>query len=180
MNRILPFFFFLLLQIPLFGQSDSQCGCDSATTFEQQYEAANVVVLGTCLRVNSNPIKGGLNVVFGVDSSWKRGIELTATVHTNSVGQCGVDFRPGERYLVFAHKKHQTIETSVCEYNFPAEGIDAEKLMKVLGKGFSPGRPEMARRMSMLVLFLGIGGLLFVAFVIFRKKIFKGKSQATA
>ena len=173
---LLSFIAALLLSTPVWGQQDNQCGCDPETSFEAQFEAAEVILLGRCLRVSTNPIKGGLNVVFEVDSSWKRGIEHTATVHTNSMGQCGVGFEVGERYLVFAYKRHQTIETSICEWNFEAESMDAEKTMTLLGVGHAPGRPEMAWNMSVLILGLGIGGLLVMAFVVLRKKVFKPKA----
>lgn len=172
----LVFLLFIAAASPAFGQADFDCNCPEETSLDAQIDAASVVFRGTCVRVTTNPIKGGLNVTFMVDSSWKRAIEPYATVHTNAPGQCGVEFEEGESYLVFAHRRHQTIETTICEFNFPIGGIDAEKTMQVLGVGYGPGRPQMARDMSVLVLGLGIGGLIAVAFVVFRKRIFPRKA----
>jgi hypothetical protein len=136
---------------------------------------SNVVWVGTCMDVLPNPIKGDLNVVFQVDSSWKRQVEHVATIHTPN-HSCGFDFKPGEKYWVVGMKRHQTLYTESCMGNLilPAS-LPAE--LKNLGKAFLPGRPEFASRMNFLLLALGGGGLLFLAFVVLRKKIMSKKQS---
>ena len=166
-----------LIWLPVQGQDvRDESGCELPLTLDDQFEAANIVILGTCIRVSTNAIKGDLNIAFAVDSSWKRAIEPVATVHTNPANQCGFPFEEGQRYLVFARKRHQTITTSVCELILP-EGLRASATMEELGTGFSPGRPELARNMNLMILGLGIGSILLVAVIVLRKKVF-GRSKA--
>jgi hypothetical protein len=158
----------LLPTLSLFASNN--CDCDSTATWESAFEKANIVFLGTCVDASPNTIKGGLNVVFQVDSSWKRAIEPFATVHSNSENQCGYPFKPGNRYIVFANKRHQTIATSECEPNQDFED-NGPLTLRRLGPGFAVGRPGMAAGMNMLLIGLGIAGMLFLAFVVLRKKI---------
>lgn len=157
----------------LSAQNDN-CGCDSTQTWDQSEEKANVIFLGTCMDVTPNALKGGLNILFQVDSSWKRDIELVTTVHTNSPNQCGYPFLKGKRYIVFANKQHQTEKTSQCEPNqlYDDNGI---LTLRRLGQGFPPGRPGGGTNLILLMSALGIAGLLFLAFVVLRKKIGKAK-----
>ena len=152
----------------------SNCGCDATATWDDAFAKANVIWLGTCMDVTPNPIKGGLNVIFQVDSSWKRAIEHIATVHTNSPNQCGYPFVAGERYIVFANKRHQTVMTSECEPN-QLYADNGELTVRRLGIGFSPGRPDLESNMNLLLVALGLSGLLFLAFVVLRKKIMQPK-----
>lgn len=170
-------FLLILLLGSMVTPSAKACNCDSTMTFADHVAAADVIILGTVINIASNPIKGGRNVYVQVDSSWKRGIEISAVVHSEMTNQCGVDFVKGEKYLIFATKRHQTIYTSVCEPNqLYAEG--GELSMKVLGKGFTPGRPELEFQMNLLLIGLGLGGLLFMAVIVLRKKIFPGKARS--
>lgn len=169
---------FLLVAAVLIGSTSlpaaNSCGCDSTATWDDAFTKSNIVFLGTCMDVIPNAIKGGLNVVFQVDSSWKRAIEQVTTVHTNSPNQCGYPFRHGQRYIVFANKRHQTVETSQCE---PNQAYDDNGILTLrrLGKGFSPGRAGMAGKMDLMLLVLGGLGLLFLAFVVLRKRFRKAK-----
>lgn len=162
-------FLSLSIFLLLLAHEAKACGCDSTETFEAAVERANVVFTGTCLDASPNSIKGGLNIVFQVDSSWKRRIEAFTTVHSNSSGQCGFLFKPGLKYLVVATKRHQTIATSICEPN-QVLGSDNSALLAKLGQGYAPGRPELARSMNILILVLGLLGLAFVAFVVLKKR----------
>lgn len=168
--------FLLLLFMPLASHA---CDCGPDKTIEEHISSANVIVLGTCNNIISNPIKGGLNVSFQVDSSWNRAIEHNATFHTKPNNQCGFDFKVGKRYIVFGKKRHQTVETSICQPNqlMDAEG---EALLAKLGKGFTPGREELAMQMNLLILCLGLGGLLLVAFVVLRKRLFVKKGTSAS
>lgn len=153
----------------------SDCNCDSTATWDSHLASANVVFLGTCMDVLPNALKGGLNIVFQVDSSWKRAIEQVTTVHTKSPNQCGYPFLKGERYIVFANKRHQTTETSICQPN-QAYADNGLLTVRRLGAGFAPGRAGLASKMNLLLLGLGVLGLAFLGFVVLRKKIGRAKT----
>jgi hypothetical protein len=147
--------------------------CDCAPVAEAGARA-DIVFVGRCINIATNPIKGDLNIVFQVDSSWKRAVEHVATVHTPT-NDCNFAFTKGKRYLIYANKFHQTIKTTICEPNvLLAEGEG--RTLPALGKTFLPGRPEFARKMNMLLIGLGVGGLVFMAIVVLRKRIFKPKA----
>jgi hypothetical protein len=162
----------LICSLGMQANAASNCGCDSTATWQDAYDKANIVFVGTCMDVIPNAIKGGLNILFQIDSSWKRTIEPVTTVHTNSSNQCGYPFERGERYIVFANKRHQTTMTSECEPNqlFDDNGI---LTLRRLGPGFAPGRGDLAGKMNWLLVGLAGAGLLFLAFVVLRKKIGK-------
>ncbi len=170
LKRLSPLFLLLFL-LPSIGAA-RQCGCDTPASFDDAYQKANIVFVGTCMDVVTNPIKGGLNILFQVDSSWKRGIEKVATVHTNSPNQCGYDFHRNERYVVFANRHHQSITTSNCEPNQLFEEAGQATIAR-LGPATLPGRPEKAWNLILILGGLTLAGMLFLAFVVLRKKIKK-------
>ena len=173
------FTLFILTSFFALPYSAKACDCDPSKTIEQHIQEANVIVLGTCNNIITNAIKGGLNISFAVDSSWVRAIEPNATFHTNPGNQCGYEFEVGKKYIVFGKKRHQTVETSICQPN-QLFSEDGEALMAKLGKGFPPGRPELAMKMNLLLLCLGLGGVLFVAFVVLRKRLFVKKGTSAS
>jgi hypothetical protein len=158
-----------------FASGAQACTCDTTKTWNSYHSNANVIFLGTCVDISPNAIKGGLNIVFQVDSSWKRAIEYHTTVHTNSPNQCGYPFQRGARYIVFGNKRHQTIETSNCEPNQTYEDNGALTLRR-LGQGFPPGREGFAKNMNGVLILLGITGLLFLGFVVLRKHLRKARN----
>ena len=162
--------FFLALLLPGLAKP---CDCGN-WPLDSTVAHANVVFVGTCLNISPNPIKGDYNIVFQVDSSWKRGIEHMATIHTPNTS-CNAQFEKGKRYLVYAMKKRQTIHTGACDHLTEFDGTLPPQV-KALGGAFLPGRPAFARSMVVLMLGLGLGGLALVAFVVLRKRIFKRKS----
>jgi hypothetical protein len=161
-----------LLRPPLAAQGN--CGCDPDAHWDDALSKASVVFVGTCMDATPNAIKGGMNVLFQIDSSWKRAIEPVATVHTNAAAQCGYPFEKGVRYIVFANKRHQTVETSICEPNQRHADGGAAVLAR-LGPGIAPGRTELAGNMNLMLVAAGLLGLVFVAFVVLRKRFVRAK-----
>lgn len=148
--------------------------CDCPTLpLDSAYARANVVFVGTCMNVAPNPIKGDFNIVFQVDSSWKRQIEPVATIHTPS-SNCRFDFKPGKKYLVVGYKRHQTIHTDACATTMLLPEVLPTEL-GALGKAYQPGAREMIANMKWLLIALGAGGILFVALVVLRKRIWSAK-----
>lgn len=171
--RCAVFTLFLTLSAPL-AIAQNDCGCDPSLSWQDDFEKANVVFLGTCVGQPSNAIKGDINIVFRVDSSWKRKIEPVATVHTKASNQCGFPFKTGQSYLVLANKRHQTIATTVCEHNLLASEV-SEETWQLLGEGYGPGRPEFARKMNLMLVIMGVASVLFVGLIVLRKRLFKKK-----
>lgn len=165
---------FLLVFLASFSLAQYDCDCDASRTWQDDFEKANVVILATCVGQTSNAIKGGMNIVFQVDSSWKRKIEPVATIHTEASNQCGFPFKTGQTYLVFGNKRHQTIATTVCEHNQLASEVTPETWQN-LGQGFGPGRPELGRQMNLILVIMGVASVLFVGLIVLRKRIFKKK-----
>lgn len=158
----------LLLLSILFPLHLWACKCDPDIDHAAQ---ANIVFVGTCLDISPNAIKGDLNIVFQVDSSWKRAIEHTATVHTPTTN-CHYQFQKGQRYLIYANKAHQTLKTTRCQPNRLLHGGPVI-VEKSLGKTFLPGRPEFAQRMNIILIGLGLASLVFIGLIVLRKRIFK-------
>ncbi|MEM0999475.1 MAG: hypothetical protein AAGN35_20625 [Bacteroidota bacterium] len=173
MQRFLPSAFLLvLLLFPRISSAQPDCGCPT-DNWEPAVEAANVIFVGTCIGVVTNPIKGGLNIVFQVDSSWKRTIEPNATIHTEATINCGFPFKKGRRYLVFGNKRHQTIESTRCEPNLAVDEPEFGQRMAQLGNGFIPGERPIGKQMNLLILILGILSVVTVGFIVLRKSIFR-------
>jgi hypothetical protein len=167
-SRVVNCLLFLLLPIWAWA-------CDCAP-IEGAAARADLIFVGRCIEVSSNPIKGDLNVVFQVDSSWKRSVEAFSTVHTPTT-DCHYAFTKGRRYLIYANKFHQTLKTSICEPNTVLlDGEDPR--LEGLGKAFAPGRPDFARKMNLILIGLGLGGLVFIGLVVMRKRIFKPRGGA--
>jgi hypothetical protein len=167
-NRVIKVL--LLMLLPAWALA---CNCPPG---ESAAARANLIFVGRCVDVSPNPIKGDLNVVFQVDSSWKRQVESFATVHTPTT-DCHYAFTKGKRYLVYTNKAHQTFKTSICEPNLLLDDAQVVQLPE-LGKAYLPGRPEFAQRMNLILIGLGVGGLLLVAVVVLRKRVFRPKGQA--
>lgn len=177
MKTSAPFSSLLLLLVLFAGPLRAQRDCKSIPPFEEALEASSVVFAGTVVNVSTNPHKSGLNIVFQIDSSWKRTIEEVVTLHTGSSVQGGYPFSKGERYLVFARKKFQSLKVGGCSRT--SAWNDSPDDLQRLGAGLPTGQSPGMQKMIILVGVLGIVGLLFVGFVVLRKRIF-GKKGKTA
>lgn len=163
-------FLLLMLGISGIGARLQACPCEETPAFEEALKEANVVVRGTVLDVTTNPINTGLKVTLKVNRSWKRTIEHTVTISTPTPAQCGYDFRIGETYLVYVNKKFN-LKTSSCDRTRAL--IQADSDLELLGEGYAPSASPGAKLFSILMLVMTLLGLLFVAFVVLRKRIFK-------
>lgn len=144
--------------------------CDTLKTLDQDLADANVVILGEVVDVATNWVSGGLKVTFAVEKSWKRSIEKYTTVNTGTLAQGGFSFEKGQSYLVFIHKKFN-LKVDRCSRAGPIAQMSAE--IKALGEGFSTGNSPGATRVKWAFVILSLGSLLFVAWVVLRKKFRK-------
>jgi hypothetical protein len=74
----------------------------------------------------SSPGAGRLRYRFRVEESLKGAASGTVVVTTAaSPAACGVTFRTGERYLVFARERDGLLETGLCDFDVAGAEIDA-------------------------------------------------------
>lgn len=147
------------------------CECDRPMPPGQAYEDADLIFSGKVIRVTTNPNKGGLNVVFQLDSTWKKEMLPVTTILFPGKRDCGLSFYEGKKYLVYTKKKHQSHKTNSCWPNLLLE--DAGPELVRMGPSLALKVPGLFSGMSLMLLGLGLGGLLFVAFVVLRKRWFK-------
>jgi hypothetical protein len=99
-------------------------------------------VVGIIRSGESNTFFTGLTVHFAIEQSFK-GLSVTQkTVEVKTGangGDCGYDFKQGQRYLVFATRSSGALHTSICSNTQPAS--EAEDDIELLNALVS-GRPE--------------------------------------
>lgn len=106
----------------------------------------NAVFVGRVVDIvrsgNPETLFTALTVRFAVEQSFK-GLsagQKTVEVKTGAGGgDCGYNFKPGERYLVFAGQSEGVLLTSICSNTQPASG--AEDDIDLINALLS-GRPE--------------------------------------
>ena len=106
---------------------------------------ADVVFVGRVADIvsrNPETILTGLTVRFAIERSFK-GLSVThKTVEVKTGaggGDCGYDFKPGQRYFVFASLSEGFLYTSICSNTQPASGAEDDiELIDALVRG----RPE--------------------------------------
>lgn len=142
------------------------CDCPERS-FEERFEAANIVLRAHVVSVSNNTHKGGYNIAVQVKESWKRSIEPYTTVHTLN-SSCGVNFTPDRDYIIWAEKHHQTIRADKCLGALPVEEAAAD--LAYLGEGMPPSASPGMGKYFVLLLVLPLLGLAFVAFVVLRAR----------
>ncbi len=147
------------------------CDCDTLK-FESALARANVIFSGRAEEVTTNWVSGGGKVTFRIDSSWKRIIPEYFTVNSLSPDQCGIDFREGVDYLVFVMKDF-SYKTDRCSRSKLTSSASADLAM--LGPGIPPGEVPETRKTIFMMSLAVLLSLLFVAFVVLRKRVFRKK-----
>lgn len=113
----------------------SACVCNERGTVAEEFRAAQVVFLGRviALEVRSWVVAGsteeGTVATFAIERRWKGSPKRTIRIRTCGtqvmICTCGIDFRLGERYVVFAGGS--PLETGECDATELAAG--ASKLI---------------------------------------------------
>lgn len=129
----------LLLAVTFGTEEAYACTCVRLSQ-EEQLQRSDAVFSGEVLdaRENPSPAPPGLHlgpVTFDVEESWK-GVseEQVVVLGYGGGGDCGIDFREGGRYLVYATYGGQgedaALTTGICEGTKPLEaaGDDLEAL----------------------------------------------------
>lgn len=151
------------------GAAQAQaCACEPAGSPEAAYEQADLVFEGKVIGLETNWISGGWKFTFAVTQSWKQQTNKVYIVNTPWEKDCGYLFEEGETYLVYV-KRIFTPKTNQCMGNRKVS--EAAERLALLGHGYPPQISIMYRQMVYLVSGLALLGMLFLGFVIFRKKI---------
>ena len=163
----------LILFLFLWGFfASASCPCDSVAGIESAFESSNVIFLGKPASIIPNWMSGGMKITFNVEKSWKRGIEKFFTLNVPEPANCGIQFLENENYLVFVNKVF-AYQTDSCSRTKLA--VSAASDIAFLGKSIPAGRNSSLTKWIYILGGLVFAGVLFMAFVVFRKKIFPVK-----
>ena len=159
----------LLALCLLSGLQAQNCPCEAAPAPAAAIEAADIIFAGRIIRVSTNWMSGGMKFTFEVEQYWKKRVDRYFVVNSGWESlDCGYLFEDGERYLVFVRKKF-TAKTDRCAGNQPLE--DALPALELLGPGSLPATSPDLPGMYLGLAVLGLASLLFVAFVVLRKRL---------
>lgn len=149
------------------------CDCTPPATLSAALAAADYAFTGQVTAVETNWISGGWKYTFHVDSSWNRGLDRVMVVNTGWEENCGYLFKTGQRYVVFVNRKF-TAKTQGCSGN---QVVTPELDLSVLGPGFQPRRSPLYGPMIATISGLVGAFFLFMAFVLFGKKLRTAKPK---
>lgn len=165
---------FVLLGIGLLSGLQAQdCPCDAPPEPVAASAAADIIFVGKVIRVNTNWMSGGMKFTFEVEQYWKHRVDQYFVVNSGwEERECGYLFESGKRYLVFAKKKFSA-KTDRCAGNLLLE--EATPIPAVLGPGNPPSSSPALPGMYLTLAVTGLLSVLFVAFVVLRKRLFHKK-----
>ncbi len=127
-----------LLLASVFGAEDA-CACSCVRlSLEEQVQRSDAIFSGEVLdtRDNPSPTAPGVHlgpVTFDVEESWKgvseeQGVILGSSFSAMEEGDCGIDFREGERYLIYStyggQGEDRALTTGICEGTKPLKAAD--------------------------------------------------------
>ena len=131
----------LVLSISI-AREAAACECTERPGPCTAFTRDDVVFVGRVvdmIRAEEPTILIGLTVRFEIEQPFK-GLSVTrrtVDVKTGAEsGDCGYDFKPGQRYLVFASQAHGSLYTSICTNNQPiSDAQDDIELINALRSG---------------------------------------------
>ncbi|MEM6263020.1 MAG: hypothetical protein AAGI38_10970 [Bacteroidota bacterium] len=146
------------------------CDCPNPG-LDSAFSRADLVFRGKVIGAETNWVSGGQKYSFEVLESWKNPTDKFLVANSPFEKNCGAVFDQGGTYLIFLKKKYNTKYTDACMGNLSE--ADASQELKLLGAGMPPASSEITKTMMWTVGILGVASLLFLVFVVLRKKIFK-------
>ncbi|GAB4403508.1 MAG: hypothetical protein OHK0039_02780 [Bacteroidia bacterium] len=158
-----------LLLLPAWVQA---CVCDPPATTALALERADYAFVGTCTYVESNWIAGGMKYSFRIEESWKKQQGSFVIVSSPFEQACGTTFEQGMRYLVFVEKKFAP-KTYACRGNRVLSGSDIPDDMPATS--MKPATSGLAATLRWVLAGLGGLAMIFVVFVVLRKRLFVPK-----
>lgn len=112
------------------------CTCaQAAQGVEKARDAATAVFEGVVTHLRHNDLIA--NATFRIVQTWKGtdGEQVTVLTAQNPAA-CGVNFKKGTSYLVYAQDREGTLQVSSCSRTAPAD--DARDDLTTLGAGITP------------------------------------------
>lgn len=107
----------LLTFVALMASVAYPCQCNIMKA-SKKLRKAKAVFVGEVIEIGSNDRKDGLtvSVKFKVDRYWKGVKEQFVTVigYSGAAGACGLPVELNEKYLIYAFKYEDQLETSFC------------------------------------------------------------------
>jgi hypothetical protein len=142
-------YFFIILSVVVFCLSIAQdadaCSCMERPSPCAAFARDQAVFVGRVVdivRSEKSEFMTGVTALFAIERAFKglSATQKTVDVRTGSSGgDCGYDFKAGQRYLVFASQSSGFLYTSICSNTEPvSEAEDDIELIKALASG----RPE--------------------------------------
>ena len=124
----------------LFGASAFACDCAPTANVQRSLAQSASVFTGRVLKVTQGNVSACTDknkVAFEVDRVFKGVKSRILVVETGTSGSCcGVTFKEGETYLVYARKFQEGLSTNNCTRT--AEVSLAKKDLEELGEGEKP------------------------------------------
>ncbi|WP_449623092.1 hypothetical protein [Robertmurraya sp. Marseille-Q9965] len=174
-------FLFLMVSFP---STSSACSCAEQQSVEEEFKQSKAVFRGKVLEVKENrSINGSMSnsVLFEVSKTWK-GVDETQIIITTGVsdGDCGIEFRKGEEYLVYATEStmygENTLVSTICDRTGELQTLRDD--LTILGEGKVPSQKvdltnELEGNPIYLYLIVGatiIGVVLIVVFFVQKRK----------
>jgi hypothetical protein len=136
---------FSLVSIPSFPSVSYACSCAGPPTVEEEFQRANAVFSGEVVELIEQKDKNGLmtkKALFEVDKIWKGKSQSQKIITTGfGGGDCGYEFQPGDKYLVYAHYSSMygdgdDLVTIICDGTKSLKS--AEEDLEFLGEGEVP------------------------------------------
>lgn len=158
----------MLSLIVLFAHDLAACDCKPVST-PDAIEQAKVVFAGQVVDINTNWVSGGWKISFAVEEVYKDRADRFIIINTPWEKDCGIIFKKEARYLVYAERPYHFKTHSCMGTKFLEE---AEADLQLLGEGSAPSPSNAASSLNWLMGLMVLGGMLFIAFVVLRKKIF--------
>lgn len=131
---------------------------------------ADLIFKGTCTRVNTNWVSGGMKYSFAVEQAWKQRSDVQMIVNSGWEADCGYEFEEGRTYLVFATKKFSLRTTRCSGTALFADSADSIHLLEDISPGTIAPSP-LVNQMIWTIAILGVLSILFVAFVVLKNRI---------
>lgn len=147
MKKIIPLFAFVFICILLLGtfpSVTSACSCAELPSAKEEFERSKAVFSGKVLDINENRSLNGYlskSVLFEVDETWK-GTDQSQIVITTGQGggDCGIEFKEGEEYLVYANESdmygEKSLVTIICNRTNQLSSLQED--LKIIGEGHPP------------------------------------------
>lgn len=142
------------------------CDCEPKESPQAAYAAADIVFVGKVINAETNWMSGGYKFVFQVERTWKMSADTLLYVKTPLEQDCGLIFKKGKSYLVYANKKFTSKQTDSCSGSKPIE--EATEELKLWGDGSTPRDPEMLKMNMWMVGISMVAGMVFLALVVLK------------